>query len=430
MQVQTPMASKVAAPAQTGRSKIRVVPKLPVAAPDSPFKNLNKVGENTLTFTLAPTHVSYANTLRRAVLTMVETVAFNADIEDSTGKTTDVVITKNSTPMSNEMLAHRIGLLPLQIKKPLVWKPEDYTFSINVKNDTTDSMDITADNISVKKIIGANEEPQMVPSRDFFYPNRLTGDTPLITVLKGKVGAQKPEELECSMVARIGTGRQNARYIPVSQCSYKYTADMDKDKRKEVFDAWLLSSKKVVASDLETNTTRKEELEREFNTMEAARCYLEENGEPYSFDFTIESIGVLTPEVIVARALDVLQARCLRYASINVGDLPDNLRIVPSSTISGNAFDFLFAQEDHTLGNLFQTWIEQNEMNAAAGAETDVSFVGYKVPHPLRDEMVLTVGVEKDGQQVTARSAVSRAAKGCADLFMSWRAAMEPYIKA
>ena len=426
MQVQTPMASKVAAP----RSKIRVVPKLPVAAPDSPFKNLNKVGENTLTFTLAPTHVSYANTLRRAVLTMVETVAFNADIEDSTGKTTDVVITKNSTPMSNEMLAHRIGLLPLQIKKPLLWKPEDYTFSINVKNDSTDSMDITADNISVKKIVGANEEPQMVPSREFFYPNRLTGDTPLITVLKGKIGAQKPEELECSMTARIGTGRQNARYIPVSQCSYRYTPDLDKDKRKEVFENWLLSSKKVIASDLETNTTRKEELEREFNTMEAARCYLEENGEPYSFDFTLESIGVLTPEVIVARALDVLQARCLRYASINVGDLPDNLRVVPSSTISGNAFDFLFAQEDHTLGNLFQTWIEQNLMNAAAGAETDVSFVGYKVPHPLRDEMVLTVGVEKDGQQVTARTAVSRAAKGCADLFTSWRAVMEPFVKA
>lgn len=426
MQVQTPMASKVAA----SRSKIRVVPKLPVAAPDSPFKNLNKVGENTLTFTLAPTHVSYANTLRRAVLTMVETVAFNADIEDSTGKTTDVVITKNSTPMSNEMLAHRIGLLPLQIKKPLLWKPEDYTFSINVKNDSTDSMDITADNISVKKIVGANEEPQMVPSREFFYPNRLTGDTPLITVLKGKIGAQKPEELECSMTARIGTGRQNARYIPVSQCSYRYTPDLDKDKRKEVFENWLLSSKKVIASDLETNTTRKEELEREFNTMEAARCYLEENGEPYSFDFTLESIGVLTPEVIVARALDVLQARCLRYASINVGDLPDNLRVVPSSTISGNAFDFLFAQEDHTLGNLFQTWIEQNLMNAAAGAETDVSFVGYKVPHPLRDEMVLTVGVEKDGQQVTARTAVSRAAKGCADLFTSWRAVMEPFVKA
>ena len=419
MQAQPMSASK------TVRSKIRVVPKLAVEAAGSPFKNLVKSGANTIQFTLTPTHVSYANTLRRAVLTMVETIGFNADIEDATGKTTDVVITKNSTPMSNEMLAHRIGLLPIQIKQPLLWKPEEYIFKISVKNDTTDSMDITADNITVQRVVGPDEEPQFVPSRQFFYPHPLTGDTPLITLLKGKVGAQKPEEFECAMTARIGTGRQNARYIPVSQCSYKYTPDMDEAKKKEVFTNWLVSSKKVNIADLEANSTRKGELEREFATMEAARCYLEENGEPYSFDFTLESIGVLTPEAILARALEVLQARCLRYASINVGDLPDNLRIVPSNTISGNAFDFLFAQEDHTLGNLFQTWIEQNLMNAGAGAEPDISFVGYKVPHPLRDEMLLTVGVEKDGQQATARSAVSRAAKGCADLFMGWRAALE-----
>lgn len=426
MEAQPPMSTAV----KGLRSKIRVVSKPVVEAAGSPFKNLQKTGESILTFTLTPTHVSYANTLRRAVLTMVETVAFNADIEDATGKTTDVVITKNSTPMSNEMLAHRIGLLPIQIKKPLLWKPEEYLFSISAKNDTTNSMDITADNIIVKKVLGPDEEPQMVPSREFFYPNRLTGDTPLLTVLKGKVGAQLPEELECTMIARMGTGRQNARYIPVSQCSYKYTLDTDEDKRKEVFTNWLVASKKVNVADLEANSTRKGELEREFATMEVARCYLEKDGEPYSFDFTLKSVGVLSPEAIVARALEVLQTRCLRYASINVGDLPENLRIVPSTTISGNAFDFLFAQEDHTLGNLFQTWIEQNLMNAAAGAEADVSFVGYKVPHPLRDEMVLTVGVEKDGQQVTARSAVSRAAKGCADLFMSWRVAMEPYLNA
>ena len=412
---------------KVARSKIRVVSQLPVATNGSPFQNLKK-NENTLQFTLAPTHVSYANTLRRAVLTMVETIAFNADIEDATGKTTDVTITKNSTPMTNEMLAHRIGLLPIQISKPLLWKPEDYTFSISAKNDTTDSMDITADNIIVKRYTGPDEEPQVVPSRQFFYPHKLTGDTPLLTVLKGKVGAQKPEELECVMTARMGTGRQNARYIPVSQCSYAYTPDTDEAKRKEVFMNWLVSSKKVNAADLESNSTRKGELEREFATMEAARCFLERNGEPYSFDFTVESIGVMTPEAIIARALEVLQARCMRYATINVGDLPENLRVVPSSTISGNAFDFLFAQEDHTLGNLLQTWIEQNLMNAGAGSEPDVSFVGYKVPHPLRDEMVLTVGVEKDGQQVTARSSVARAAKGCADLFMGWRAALEPYV--
>lgn len=415
--------SKVSAP----RSKIRVVGKLPTAATGSPFQNLRK-NETTLEFTLAPTHVSYANTLRRAVLTMVETVAFNADIESASGKTTDVVITKNSTPMSNEMLAHRIGLLPIHIEKPLLWKPEEYTFSISMKNDTTESMDVTADNIVVKKVTTADEEPVAVPSREFFRPHKLTGDTSLLTVLKGKVGTQIPEQLECTMVARIGTGRQNARYIPVSQCSYKYTIDPDEAKRKEVFTNWLTTSKKVNIADLEANPTRKGELEREFATMEAARCYLEENGEPYSFDFTVETIGVLTPETILARALEVLQSRCMRYASINVGDLPDNLRIVPADGPM-QGFDFLFTQEDHTLGNLFQTWIEQNLMSRGGpDDDAEISFVGYKVPHPLRDEMLLRIGVEKDGQQVTARTAVSKAAKGCADMFTGWRAALQPYV--
>lgn len=414
----TPTASKIS------RSKIRVV-----AAPsarESIFKNLKKTGDTVLTFTLAPTHVSYANTLRRAVLTMVETVAFNADIEDSSGKTTDVSITKNSTPMSNEMLAHRIGLLPIHVESPLLWKPEEYIFEIKAKNETNESMDITADNIVVKKVVGT-EEPVPVPSRQFFHPHKLTGETCLLTVLKGRIGTQAPEELECKMMARLGTGRQNARYIPVSQCSYKYTVDTDAAKKKEVFTTWLTSSKKVNLVDLETNPTRKGELEREFETMEAARCYLEENGEPYSFDFTLESVGVLSPEAILARALVVIQSRCMRYATINVGDLPDNLRIQPADgALQG--FDFLFTQEDHTLGNLFQTWIEQNSMGTGEGAETDISFVGYKVPHPLRDEMLLRVGVEKDGQQVTARAAVARAAKGCADMFASWRAALEPYV--
>ena len=427
--MQMEVQAQMSAPSKVSRSKIRVVAPATAIARGSPFKDLKKTGENVLQFTLAPTHVSYANTLRRAVLTMVETVGFNADIQDSSGKTTDVVVTKNSTPMSNEMLAHRIGLLPIHVDAPLLWKPEEYTFEINVKNDSNESVDITADDIIVKKLSGPAQEPAIVPSRQFFHPHRLTGNTSLITVLKGRIGAQPPEELECKMTASLGTGRQNARYIPVSQCSYKYTPDPDEAKRKEVFTNWLTSSKKVNIADLETNPTRKGELEREFATMEAARCYLEENGEPYSFDFTLESVGVLSPEAILARALVVLHARCMRYASINVGDLPDNLRIVPADgALQG--FDFLFTQEDHTLGNLFQTWIEQNAMVASDGAETDISFVGYKVPHPLRDEMLLRVGVERDGQQVTARAAVARAAKGCADMFATWRAALEPFVPA
>jgi DNA-directed RNA polymerase subunit L len=78
-------------------------------------------------------------------------------------------------------------------------------------------------------------------------------------------------------------------------------------------------------------------------------------------------------------------------------------------------FDFLIQGEDHTLGNLFQSWMESNLMDI-----NEITYVGYKIPHPLRDEMVLRIGVE-DGQEVTARAALVKAAKGCAEMFHAWR---------
>jgi DNA-directed RNA polymerase subunit L len=79
-------------------------------------------------------------------------------------------------------------------------------------------------------------------------------------------------------------------------------------------------------------------------------------------------------------------------------------------------FDFIFQNEDHTLGNLLQTWMEQNLVDSG-----EITFAGYKVPHPLRDEMVLRVGVDS-GQDYTARAAVAKAARECAQMFKNWAA--------
>lgn len=411
----------------TAASKKVVPPVQKAEQLQNVFQNV-KVNGNVMEFTLSPTHVSYANTIRRAVLTMVETVAFNADIEEQSGNTTDVKILKNSTAMSNEMLAHRIGLLPIHVDNPMTWDSEEYSFQIRVKNDSSEPMDVTADNIEVFRNTGPENEPEKVPSRKFFYPHPMTGSTALLAILKGKIGGQKAEELECTMKATVGNGKQNARFNPVSQCSYRYTPDTDEEKRELVFNTWLTSNKKVNPAELEQNAQRKAELEREFQTMEAARCYLEKNGEPYSFDFTIESLGTLSPEKIIARALDVLQMRCVRYVSLKVNDLPENVIMNPADA-RFIGYDFLFKGEDHTMGNLLQTWIEQNLMG-----DGPVSFVGYKVPHPLRDEMVLRIGIKmkadakKGDSEMEAVAAISAAAKGCVDMFRGWRAALQPYL--
>jgi len=397
-------------------SSRRVAAPAPPAKPVSIFKNLSMEDRNTLRFRMEPTHVTYANTLRRTIITDVETVAFASDIAGD-GSTTDVAISKNSTAMSNEMLAHRIGLLPIHVENPLEWDPDEYTFKLDITHDSTEQRDVVASDIQVFKNRGPEEEPLPVPSVQFFHPDPVTHDTSLLAILKGRVGTQEPEVLSFTARATVGTGRQNARFMPVtSRCAYAYTHDDSEEKKKELFTAWLTNHKKVNPTEIESNSTRKGELEREFATMEIQRCYkMDARGEPFSFDFVVESVGVLDPKYIVARALEVLQKKLLAYASIDSGDLPETLKMRPADARM-KGFDFLFQQEDHTLGNLLSTWMERNMME-----KDEISFVGYKVPHPLRDEMLLRVGVES-GKDTDARAAIAKAARSCAQMFADWLA--------
>jgi DNA-directed RNA polymerase subunit L/DNA-directed RNA polymerase alpha subunit len=376
----------------------------------SVFQNIQGAG-GKIRFRLTPTKFPYANTLRRVILAEVESVGFRADILND-GSTSDVKITKNTTPISNEMLAHRIGLLPVSVSTPLNWRASDYEFRLAVKNESANLQYITASDIEVFNITG--DEPVKVPNTQFFVPDPISRATPLIAVLKGKIGQQEPEEIAFTARATIGIGRENARFIPVSQCSYKYTLDEDTEKQKQYFIKWLQDYKKVEFSQIKDDEPRRQAFEREFKTMEISRCYLQDSdGEPVSFDFEIETVGPLSPLYCVARALDVLQEKLVKYASIDSGSLPTNVRVRPSAK-KMKGFDFVFEGEDHTLGNLLQSWMEATQVDTGL-----ITYVGYAIPHPLKDEMLISVGVE-DGAETTARAAIAQAARETAAMFRSW----------
>lgn len=375
----------------------------------SVFQNLNRSRDNTLTFRLSPTHVSYANTLRRLAMTSVEMVGFRADIRDD-GATTDVEILANSTPMTNEMLAHRVGLLPIHVTQPLEWDSTKYEFVLNKVNDTEQVMDVFASDFQVFEIRGEEKVP--VPSTRFFKPNKETHDTCLLAVLKPLTPGGKPEEVRIRAKATIGIGRENARYIPTSQCAYAYTRDEDPVRQKEVFDDWVRRAKKVDPAALEQDAARRAVLMREFNTLEINRCYLKnDKGEPYSFDFTVESVGVLEPEAIILRACEAGADLCKQFATEN---LPASVTV---QRVDGQllGWDFFFQKQDHTLGHLIQAWLDENRMG-----DGQITFVGYDIPHPLRDEMVIRIGVA-DGEEATARQALNQAMTACQGMFQMWR---------
>jgi DNA-directed RNA polymerase subunit L/DNA-directed RNA polymerase alpha subunit len=385
------------------------------------FDNLKKLDDRAYSFTLSPIHVTYANTLRRLILTGVETVAFRSDMT-STGSTTDVVIKRNDTPMTNEMLADRIGLIPINVTDPLSWKDDKYIFTLKVAGSKDNTTYVKAGDFKVSEVSSTEEgaaESEMlnVPSDKFFPVNPITRDTCLIATLQPGSGPTQ-QFIEITAKATKGTGRAHARFSPVSQCSYEYSPDSDPQRIDEMFLTWLDVAKK--ASGVEKGSERYNELRREFNTMQIKRCYkINEKGEPDSFDFTVETAGVLPVPYIVERACEVGENMCSRYVNIHRGELPAEMTISSAdSRLIG--YDFLIRGHDHTLGNLLQTWLVENHIQGSASPK--VTYAGYSVPHPLRDEMVLRIGVE-DGEEATARLALAEAAKGCVDMFQKLRAA-------
>ena len=443
------------------------------------FKNLATVdtNPNILTFQLTPTTVAYANTLRRMILTGTESVAFNSTMNEK-GETSDVTILENTTPMTNEMLADRIGLIPIHAD-PATWKKDEYYFELKVENKDDSTLPVRAADIDVWKrgairrqeggmdtnrnleveeaenfgnetntnqnntnninnsnnnnsnsnsnsnnnnetvqVNEVQESNQRVPNNQFFHPDAKTRDTCLLALLKAKQPNQAGQKIHFIAKASVGTGRDHIRYSPVCQCSYGYTIDTDEERQKTQFEKWIRTHKNKKVEDLDEDAVKV--LMREFQTMEVQRCYKMNpaTGEPNSFDFVVETVGVQTVDTIVERALKNIQTKCVKYAAMDRA-APDNVR-VQHADARMKGFDFIFQKEDHTLGNLLQSYMDENMMGK------EVTFVGYKVPHPLRDEMVLRVGVdfplepERDGKEVTAREAVAKAATACADIFGRW----------
>lgn len=371
-------------------------------------------------FSLTNTNVTIANTLRRAILTQVPTVGFRTEPYDKS----DINVIANTTPLVNEMIVHRIGMIPINAD-PLTFDPEQYTFELDVENTSKEIRDVCAKDIKVfmRNPDNALDAPIQVDSALFFPPDPITGDTILITRLRPQWNPIAPNErLAFRARACISSGAENIRWSPVSQSSYEFTRSTDETRVNDVFNRWLANYKKV-DDPSSLDATRRDELLAEFRTMEIQRAYVTDAaGNPNDFTFHVESIGIQSVAKIVDAALVSCDVLVSKYMDID-GKVPDNVRVV-AGTSRFPSIDFWFTNEGHTLGNLLETWLIDNEVTDAPTAT--VTYAGYKVPHPLRPEMYVRVGVKEDStpelQQQMARTAIAKACRALRQEFRDLRA--------
>lgn len=371
--------------------------------PDTSSPRLLTGGDTHIqaSFDLRGTNMTIANVLRRCILVHTPSVGFRTEPYDKS----QVEIIKNTTPLVNEMLAHRIGMIPICVPDWREFNPDEYIFELHVQNeDKSKIIDVRAADIQVFRVNSSNpmDAPVKLDSKQYFPPDPITGQTALITRLRPQTNSAYPvEELHFRAKASISTGKENIRWSPVSQCAYEYTRDTDPEHVEQVFQAWIAANKKKTGS-----PEQEAALRREFNTMEIQRCYMkDEFGNPNSFTFHVESIGVQAIPNIVLAGIEAAQDLVKKYADMDK-IIPSNIRIQKSDT-RFPAVDVIFENEGHTLGNLLETFLVENHTDEGT-KEPRITYAGYKVPHPLRQEMFVRIGVpDGEQQELIARQAIA-----------------------
>jgi len=165
-------------------------------------------GENEVKFMLSGVKLRFANALRRAMIAEVPKLAID-----------EVNIHENTSLLYDEQLALRLALIPLK----------------------TDLSDYGADDrvsLTLKAISPAREGYTMVYSKELISsePNveAAFGNIPIVKLNSSEreVGSMKSvarQKIALEAIAKLGRGKEHAKWQPVTACSYK---DMPDEEHK------------------------------------------------------------------------------------------------------------------------------------------------------------------------------------------------------
>jgi DNA-directed RNA polymerase subunit L len=321
--------------------------------------------DSHITFTVEDIDVSIVNALRRVILAEIPNVAFAIDLH---GGESDVIIHKNLSSLHNEYMMHRLSLVPLCFDEDEIdnFDKEKYKFVLNVKNEGNEMLDVTTADFTIYDSSGSRMDAL---AKKVFPANPITKDHILLTRLKPNfMDPKKGDELNIEARAILSVARKNACWAPVSIATF-YN-NVDEVKAQEAF---------IEFQSKNSGLSRQEALIR-FDTLERQRCFkTNEYGEPCSFTFTVESECRMSPSYIVRKAFEVLIAK--------VTALIDKVTECKETVLPNMVVSLDIPNEDHTIGNLMQALM----FNMYIRDSSRIDYIGYYVPHPLEERMVIRI---------------------------------------
>ena len=152
---------------------------------------IKKIDEDTIKVNTGPIDTSIANAIRRSMISYVKTMALDV-----------AKISENNGLLPDEMIAHRIGLIPIKRKSDLVSKA---TFRMDVSNN--------ADHDSLLTVYSKDLIPD---SDDAMIPD------PNIIIAK----LARSQRISLVAEATLGTGYIHAKWNPTAGLAYELKDDL------------------------------------------------------------------------------------------------------------------------------------------------------------------------------------------------------------
>lgn len=304
-------------------------------------------------FNITKIDLGIINSIRRIILSEVPMIGFYG--EDKEDEPTIKIIINNS-PLHNEFMIHRIGLIPLHISENITenYDDNDYEFELNVENKSSETINITTGNI-----IGKYKDKNLTKAElDKIFPiNKTTNSKILITRLRGG------EHLHFIAKAIKRTGKLNASFSPVSLSNFYYVQD-------------------------------KEEADKKDNILDKERSFLKnEYGDPSILNFQIESVNGFSYKYLFQKALDIINEK---FQNLIIKLSSKEIEIIKVQNCD-NSYEFKIMNEDDTLGNLIQSLIHNRYIRNKD--KKICHYVGYICPHPLISELLVRFTLDDDNIQ-------------------------------
>lgn len=351
--------------------------------------------ENTLRFRVAGINVSFANALRRIMLSEIPCVVMKAIPHE----TSTINITENTTRMNNELLKQRISCIPVYISDTTA-PIENYLIEVDKTNEGDIIDFVTTEDFKIKDK-STDKYLTQAQVRAIFPPDPITNEYIDIARLRPRISAElEGEQLTFSATFDIDFAKNDGAYNVVSTCCYQNTPDPDAISKK-----WAGLEKELVASGKKSDLIEFEK--KDFYYLEAQKLFI-----PDSFDFTVESLGQFTNTDVVFRATHVM----LNKLELFKQAIQTNPEIIKeSNTTLQNSFDIKLINEDYTLGKALE-FVLYNKYYSMDDSKP-VNFCGFRKPHPHINESLIRLAFREQTEKSTVVSMLLDSAKSVEKVF-------------